>query len=1089
MKSNGATLLRLQRTLPSRVLPVLDDSQTVVAAHTAGPLLVLGGPGTGKTTSLIEAAACRVSEGVDPARVLFLTLGRAAVATARLELAARLPDHPVPDVRTWHGFAYGVVDADRVAQAREATSGEQAAVLGPLQLLSGAEVEARIRELLSSDATDGSRRWPTSLAAALPTRGFARDLRGLLVALSTLALEPSDLAALARGVDDQNLAHTWQAAAEFAAEAFDVFGFEGVTDHADVLNRAGNICAADAVPRYDYVYVDIAQDLDPAMVRLLAALARGTTAVVLAADPDQAVEGFRGADPRLLSDLGLVLGEAVPVHLLTTDHAHDAELHSVVARVTSRIPAPLFDVSTVQALRSPQPSGATPSAVQIRTFDSPSAEAAHIADLLLRRANDAALGWSWSDMAVVVHSTSAFGALARAFTSAGIPFDTPRDEVPLRDDPAARVLISVLELAVTMSRGATPAPEALRAFVLGPLVHIDSAALRRVSRQLRAAARAAGDFTVTSDAALAAALVDPRALLDVPDDADVTALLKAAQLLRATADAVRSQRSISEVLWTLWQSAEQYGARLGELALRGGAEGRRANRDLDAIMGLFDAAERADARYQGRRGVAAFLDEINSLDFAAETLAERGAPAPAVTILTARRARGQFWPLVVVCGLNDGEWPRLSGGANIVGADRLSAAGVVPPPSRSARLADERRVFHVAVSRATRELVLTGVASADENGAQPSGFLRDIARLLEINLDADLGPAPAHTRGYPRRPLNALGAVAALRRTAVEGDDPRVTNAVAHRLARLALLTDPAGETLMRGAHPGTWWGFRKRTVNDRPLHDPQRPVELSATGMKDLEDCALRRFFTRDALARTQDAAPAAFGTVIHAIAEALFNEQLPPELQAVDDVIDSVWPNLASDAEWAAAQERTEATALADRLLRWMLADRGREAKAGELTFHVPLTVPLPDGGTDDVVLKGSIDRVEVDVDDPTGVHIIDFKTSKYAPVIKDLPEHPQLGIYRVIVEEGGLDDTVQGAHVAGAELVELRITDANDNARVYSVSGPTDGTWPERIGAAAWLLRNEVLVATPTDSVCRTCPIERLCPAKSAGQQVIP
>jgi RecB family exonuclease len=223
--------------------------------------------------------------------------------------------------------------------------------------------------------------------------------------------------------------------------------------------------------------------------------------------------------------------------------------------------------------------------------------------------------------------------------------------------------------------------------------------------------------------------------------------------------------------------------------------------------------------------------------------------------------------------------------------------------------------------------------------------------------------------------------------------------------------------------------------------------------------------------------------------LAEALIDNSLPAESEAVEAVIDAVWPQLASDAAWASAQERIEATDIADRLLAWHLADRGRRPVEGEKKFDIVIDVALPDGRADSVRLNGSIDRVEVDVDDPTGVHIVDFKTSRYPPVIKTLEQHPQLGVYRLIVEAGAVDDIVPNAHVAGAELVELRQVDKDGNVKIYGVSGPTDGTWPDRLAAAAAVVRDEVLEATPSDQVCRLCPLARLCPAKSAGRQVLP
>jgi superfamily I DNA/RNA helicase len=64
--------------------------QRHVIAHTGGPLLVLGAPGTGKTTTLVEAVAARVAAGADPASILVLTFGRRGARRLRARIGARL---------------------------------------------------------------------------------------------------------------------------------------------------------------------------------------------------------------------------------------------------------------------------------------------------------------------------------------------------------------------------------------------------------------------------------------------------------------------------------------------------------------------------------------------------------------------------------------------------------------------------------------------------------------------------------------------------------------------------------------------------------------------------------------------------------------------------------------------------------------------------------------------------------------------------------------------------------------------------------------------------------------------------------------
>ena len=177
----------------------LDDPQRAVVTHQDGPLLVVGGPGTGKTTTLVEAVAARVAGGVDPEQVLVLTFGRRGAGALRRRIAARLARHgtaPEPMVRTFHAYAFALLR--RAAAAR----GEPAP-----RLLTGPEQDVMIRDLLAG----APERWPPRLRAALPTRAFAAQLRDLLLRAAERGIDAAELHALgaATGRDD------WRAAAAF----------------------------------------------------------------------------------------------------------------------------------------------------------------------------------------------------------------------------------------------------------------------------------------------------------------------------------------------------------------------------------------------------------------------------------------------------------------------------------------------------------------------------------------------------------------------------------------------------------------------------------------------------------------------------------------------------------------------------------------------------------------------------------------------------------------------------------------------------------------------------------------------------------
>src|SRR5689334_15937187 len=167
------------------VPPRLDPTQQAVVDHPGGPLLVLAGPGTGKTTTIVEAVAARIDRGIDPEQILVLTFSRKAAAELRTRVTARV-DRTIrePLARTFHSYAYGVLRRAALLRAKP-----------PPRLLTSAEQDAVIAELLRGDAEEeGAVRWPGGLSPALETAGFRTELRELLLRATERGVSPERLA-------------------------------------------------------------------------------------------------------------------------------------------------------------------------------------------------------------------------------------------------------------------------------------------------------------------------------------------------------------------------------------------------------------------------------------------------------------------------------------------------------------------------------------------------------------------------------------------------------------------------------------------------------------------------------------------------------------------------------------------------------------------------------------------------------------------------------------------------------------------------------------------------------------------------------
>ncbi|MEU6517963.1 ATP-dependent DNA helicase [Streptomyces sp. NPDC046978] len=1091
--SRGA--YRLVRTPPVRVdPPLLDAAQRTVVDHGAGPLLVLAGPGTGKTTTLVESVAARIARGGDPERILVLTFSRRAAVDLRDRMAQRTGAAHAPQATTFHSFCYALLRAHQDSDL----------FVEPLRLLSGPEQDVAVRELLAGQP-DLERlglahvRWPDELRACLTTRGFADEVRAVLARTRELGLGPHALRSFAERIGRPD----WQAASAFLAEYLDVLDLQGVIDYAELVHRAVLLArrpeiAERLAARYDAVYVDEYQDTDAAQVRLLKALAGHGRTLVAFGDPDQSIYAFRGADVGGILDFPHAFpgrdGTPAPVEVLRTSRRSGAALLAATRLLTRRMPLTRLPAEKVRAHRelgAVRDGGRT----EVLTFPTPGTELDNIADILRRAHLED--GVAWGEMAVLVRAGArTIPMVRRALTSAGVPLDIDGDDLPLRHEPAVTPLLTALRAvaraeaapALPGERGqedagpeeAQPEPwldtETALTLLASPLAGMDAADLRRLGRALREEERAAGNpVPPPSDVLLARALAEPERLV-AHDPAYARGAQRLGGLLRKARERLAGGGTAEEALWELWDGTP-WPRRLESSSRRGGAAGRNADRDLDAVCALFATAARAEERIGGR-GALNFLEEIEAQDIAADTLTRRAVRPDAVRLMTAHRSKGLQWRLVVVAGVQEGLWPDLRRRGSLLEADRIGRDGLAEPLTPGALLAEERRLFYVACTRARERLVVTAVKAPADDGDQPSRFL------------TELGVEPKNVTGRPRRPLSVAALVAELRATTV---DPRASDtlreAAARRLARLAALTDDDGRPLVPSAHPYRWWGMWDPTRSKVPLRDRDQPVVLSGSALDQLANtCALQWFLGREVKADAPATAAQGFGNVVHVLADEVASGRTPADLNVLLERLDSVWNALAFDAPWKSDQEKANARVALERFLQWHVMDRaGRTPVASEHDFDITL-----EEGDYQVRIRGSMDRVEADGEGRA--YVVDFKTGKQAPSAAEVARHPQLAVYQLAVREGAVDEAFGGLRPepGGAELVQLRQgaarKDGGDTVPKVQTQEPPAGEWVgELLATAAGKVLDERFSPT-TGQHCTHCAFRASCSARPEGRNVV-
>ncbi|MGH3809907.1 MAG: ATP-dependent helicase [Pseudonocardiaceae bacterium] len=1046
-----------------------------VLEHPGGPLRVVGGPGTGKTTLVAHTVADRVLRGADPERVLVLTSSRRAAADLRERIVARLAAHGVtptvrePLVRTVHSYAFAVLRLHASLQD-----------LPPPRLLSGPDQDVVIRELLAGEREAGGRGWPPRLRPALGLPAFAAELRDLLMRAAERGLAPEDLIALGR----RNGRDEWVAAGRFFRCYEQVMLLRGsvgtaapqatapALDAAELVSAALLVLDTDAEVLYResdrvrHLIVDDAQHLDPLQAALVTQLGAGAHELLLVGDPDQTVFSFRGADSGLLTTGGSAMVR------LCTDHRMASAVRAAVSRLAGRLPGRHAD------LHGPA-GGQSSGEVTVRVFGSAAAEASWVADQL-RRAH-LLDGVAWSDMAVLVRSTMrALPVLRRALLAAGVPVATPRAELPVARQGAVLPMLAVLRCAV---QPAALDEETAAALLTSPLGGADPLTLRRLCRELRRRELAAGGAR-SSSVLLADVLRtdDAHNMIEGLDDRTAGPAQRLAGLLTVAARAARRGDSAEQVLWQVWQTSG-LAQRWAATAARGGPAGAQADRDLDAVVALFEAAARYADRLPGAdggsAGVLGFCDYLTNQQIPGDSLAARSPQGEAVTVLTVHAAVGREWALVAVPGVQEGSWPDLRLRGSLLGVEHLvdTTAGIDSNTvSRTAPLlAEERRLLLVAASRARHRLLVSAVRGEDE---QPSRFLDE--------LEGD-GLAGADTAMHERliaprqRGLSLPELVAELRRVCC---DPAEGSARRHHAAAGLAQLAQAG---VPGAHPDSWYGLGPPSSRS-PLRLLGEPARVSPSLVELVSSCPLRWLLTRHGGEDVQ-ALAAVTGSLVHRLVQEAAAGATDQQLEVA---LTEAWTGVDAGAPWYSRAEQQRVRQMVGMFRLWLRDSRGELTEVGcEQEIEVQLsptdaTVAGPADSDDAaVLLRGRVDRLERDrLGRPV---IVDVKSSKISVSKEAAEDHAQLAIYQLAAAHGAFTDHGLTTEPGGACIVQVGArTAASVQRNQQPLDAPALARWRGVVREAARCTAGPEFVAIDNGD-CARCPSKIACPLHDSGRQV--
>lgn len=983
----------------------------------AGLWKVTGRPGSGVSSFLVDTAAAAVRRHAgagDPGGILVLTDSKETAGRLRSQLSDTLAQSGFvtdePMVRSVHSLAFAILRSH---------------VDEEIRLISGAEQDAVIRQLLQGQDEDARGSWPEDLRPALPLVGFARQLRDFLLRAVERGLGPVELEELGSRHD----VGIWSASGEFLREYQQVMALSGARrlSASELVDQAVRL----RLPRrWHTVIVDDAQHLAPAAGALVKRLLDQADLGVVGGDEEQSVFHFRGASPEFFRTLGGL------------EHT---------------------TIDLGESKRDPRRSVAIApdSATQL----------AAVADALRRAHFEHDV--DYRDMAVIVRSTTGIDPVRRALLRSGVPVSlNPTDLVLSEQRLVASLLLGIRALYEELT------PSEWRDLLLGPVGGADPVTLRRLIRGLR---RWAPERR--AEESLRELLTDPAGLPDFDTwltDRELDILQHVRGVLDAGRQAYAEDGSVEEILWALWQ-ATGLSNRLLASALRGGATGSQADRDLDSVMALFDAA----GDYTERRpaaGVESFVDFILEQELPTGVRDRRTATPDAVSLLTAHGAVGREFRRVIVAGVQDDTWPNLGETGSLFRQEDLidlvdhDVDPDVPVSHTVERLIEERRLFTVATTRATEYLLVIAVDDEDaEKEGEPSRFVEEFcedhgltpARLrLSSASQADLGDDTETLV----RVLAHDDLVAEFRRVLTDPSADEATRSQAARqLARLA----DAG---VLGADPRQWWTTTMVSTNEPLSASPT----LSPSRVEGLLKCPMSEVLQR--MVGLDESMDMVYGVMGHAYLEALGRGVDPDD--AYNAVI-AARKEVSDAPAWKAQRDIEEFERLLERTRTWLETSRGAfEQVAVETSVDVQVS--------DNVRVRGRVDRLERDGDG--ALYVVDLKTGATAPTKKEIGEHAQLLTYQLALAHGTFDGervvTARGESditVGGAMLVFPKKDTKAITVLEQAAKTPEElAEFAEAIDTLPAEMTGPTLLAT-TGKHCDRCSVRALCPVQPEGEMI--
>ena len=697
-----------------RILDGLNDEQRRAVTHDAGPLLIIAGAGTGKTTVITRRIAWLIAQRkARPEEILALTFTDKAAAEMEERVDTLAPyGYADVEIATFHAFG------DRLLREHALEVGLQP----DFRILNRAEQIIFFRDRLFDfplvryrplgDPTRHIRAIITLISRCKDEDIAPEEYQAYVERLQAQAAKaPGDAELCDRAAQHLELAQTYAKYQTLMAVA-GVVDFGDQIVHALRLLRSRPYVLQNYQRRFKYILVDEFQDTNWAQFEIVKLLAARRANVAVVGDDNQAIYRWRGAAVTNFRSF-LTDFPQTRVVVLTENYRSHQRILDAAYRLIVNNPDRLEEneegrrygitkkLAAVRRLDGPEP--------QALHYETATQEADAVAQMIRERVEQGA--WKYDDVAILVRSNNDADQFLRSLNLRGVPW-TFSGNAGLYGRPEIRLLIAFLRSVAHPDDSVSVHYLASSDIYQVPIVDLTRCATYADRRHRWL-------FDVL------------RSVETLPETRDEVGDEGRGAIRRLVADLTRYMELAREM--PTGELLYQFLIDSGWLARMSKAATARDEAEVQNISKFFRRVQDASKalRYDN---VREFVNHLDALIDAGEdpAVAEADVETPAVRVLTVHKAKGLEFPVVFLVTLAQDKFP----------LRRRKDALELPmeliketlPPSADFHQQEERRLFYVGMTRAERELYLT--SARDYGGARARKVSQFVLEALDLPKDA-----------------------------------------------------------------------------------------------------------------------------------------------------------------------------------------------------------------------------------------------------------------------------------------------------------------------------------------------------------------